>query len=795
MKRWIIKNSLTEDLQLHNSKLINNLLISRGIIKKDEADSFLNPDIKELHNPFLLKDMDRAVERIDTAIKKREKVTIYGDYDVDGITSTSILYRALKKLGVEVNYYIPDRMNEGYGINNEAIEYIKTLLTNLIITVDCGITSVDEVEYAKALGMDIIITDHHECMGLIPDTIVINPKRRDCIYPFKHLAGCGVALKLVQALWIHYGLTGFEDLLDIAAIGTVADIVELQGENRIIVKNGLKAIDKSDKCGIKAIKSAAGIDKSITSYNIAYQISPRINAAGRLSNAKIAVELFTTCDMDKAFQIAKYLDQENKNRQRIEDEILNDAIRKIQKEYDLRYDRVIVLSSPDWHVGVVGIVASRLLERLRRPVILICEDGDTGRGSGRSIKGFNLFENLCKCSDVLTKFGGHELAAGLSIETGRIGELRERLNRLAYEVDAECFIDKICIDMKISEEDINLETAEVLKLFEPYGCGNSAPLLCMEDLSVISKKGVGSQEKHVKLYLEKNGRRFDAIYFNGGSEILNKEWNSIDAAFNIDINEWNSNRNVQLMIRDIKPHKRWLTDSIYSNYYRHIRFMLNNKEGKFSSDNINFIKKDECFLKDFAYFKKGYILISSYSSIKEIEFLTDLLDVNYNINKGLESQIIICPNVDGLDFGGNEVLIYDFLPGEYEYETVVRRSGNKVFQFYDSSIIKKINEFIESISVDEKIVFKLYDDLMYNEIIGTIKEIAERYNINPYKAYSIINYLNNTGAVDILVKKDILKIKCRKEHTVINYFENPNDKYVCKLNKIKTIIKSSMGEE
>jgi single-stranded-DNA-specific exonuclease len=548
MKRWIIKNKITDGITVHSNKLINNLLLSRGIRESSEVHKFLKADLEGLHNPFLLKDMDRAVERIDDAIRKREKIVIYGDYDVDGITSTSILYRAFKKLGIDVSYYIPDRMSEGYGINKEAIEYIKSLATDLIITVDCGISAIEEVEYAKSLGIDIIITDHHECKENIPDTIVINPKRRDCSYPFKSLAGCGVAFKLVQALWMKYNLSGFEELLDIAAIGTIADIVDLRGENRIITKNGLKKIITSEKCGIRALKTISGIGDNVSSYSVAFQIAPRINAIGRLRDAKIAVELFTTNDYDKAMQIAKYLDQENKNRQKIEEEILNEALIKIENEVNMKEDRVIVLSSPNWHIGVVGIVASRIVERFNRPVILICEEGEKGRGSGRSIEGFNLFDNLCECKDILLKFGGHELAAGLSIEVSKISELRQRLNELAKKVDSECFLSKLNIDMEVNPEDVSLETAETLKMFEPFGCGNPAPLFYMEQLSVLMKRGIGNKEQHLKLLLEKDGYRYDGISFNGSKDYLDKDWDYVDVAFNMDVNEWNNNKNVQLKL-------------------------------------------------------------------------------------------------------------------------------------------------------------------------------------------------------------------------------------------------------
>lgn len=553
MKKWVVKNIIDKNLNICDSNLISNLLYSRGIKTEIDIDEFLYPSIDKLYSPFGLKDMDRAIETIDSAIKGQKKIIIYGDYDVDGITSTSILYRALKRLGVEVGYYIPDRVNEGYGINLEAIDYLKSIATDLIITVDCGVSSIKEVEYAKKLGMQIIVTDHHECQSEIPDTIVVNPKRKDCTYPFKYLSGCGVALKLVQALWFHYGLTGFDDYLDVAAIGTIADVVSLTGENRIIVKNGLKMLKTSDKCGIKAIKEVFGLKGDINSYNVAFQIAPRINAVGRLSNAKIAVELFTTNDYDKALQIAKFLDQENKNRQQIEEEILNDAIEQIESSSALKYDRVIVLSSDKWHIGVVGIAASKVCERYNRPVILICTEGENGRGSGRSIEGFNLFEHLCKCSEYLTKFGGHEMAAGISIEKKNIGAFRKKINELAEKVSSDIFEEKLYLDLCIDEKSVNMENAEMIQNLQPFGAGNPSPVFMIDGVHIKSKKIIGKNEKHIKLYLEKNDCTFDAVYFNGVETVNGLDTDDIDIAFNININEWNNKKNVQLVIKDVRP--------------------------------------------------------------------------------------------------------------------------------------------------------------------------------------------------------------------------------------------------
>ncbi|MCX7695155.1 MAG: single-stranded-DNA-specific exonuclease RecJ [Caloramator sp.] len=757
MKKWVIKKVEQVNQNLHKNRIISALLNSRGISLPKEALDFLNPKIENLLNPYLLRDMDRAVERIDLAIKKREKIVIYGDYDVDGITSTSILMRAFRKLGVDVSFYIPDRLNEGYGINKDAIDYIKQLATDLIITVDCGITAVEEVEYVKQLGMDIIITDHHECKEVIPDTYVINPKRQDCTYPNKNLAGCGVAFKLVQALWMKYNLSGFEELLDLCAIGTIADIVEITGENRIIVSQGIKKLQHSEKCGIKALKSVAGIS-DVTSYGIAFQIAPRINAVGRLSDARIAVELFTTTDEDKAMQIAKYLDQENRSRQKIEEEILNESLIMIQNKFDLTKDRVIVLSSPFWHVGVVGIVASRLVERFHRPVILLCEDKEgMCKGSGRSIEGFNLFENLLKCDDILVKFGGHELAAGLTVEKSKIDELIRRLNEYAKEMDVEMFLPKLYIDLEMSTEDITFETAEEIKKLEPYGFGNPSPIFYMENLKVVSKRAVGSNNKHLKLLLDKDNMTYDGVYFNGYEELKDKEWDNIDVVFNLDINEWNNTRNLQLLIKAVRPHFKWVSEYFKSNYYRYLKFIDNNILSSSNIDSINFIPKNENFLKEFVYFKKGYILVSSKKSLDELKYFIDFYKVNFSKNDGFDAQIIVCPNVDEIDFMNSEVLIYDFLPGIYEYERVLN-SAKKVYNFYEEETLVLIDDFFEDIKINKEILFKVYSDLLYNEIVGTVDELAIKYNINPYQMYKIILALKNSEVAKVFIKNDLLKL-------------------------------------
>lgn len=793
MKKWIVKDTDTYKEKLHSNEFLNRLLISRGIKNSTESEMFLNPSIGSLYNPFLLKDMDRAIERIDEVIKKGQKIVIYGDYDVDGITSTSILFRAFKKLGIDVSYYIPDRLEEGYGLNLSAIKYLKSLQTDLIITVDCGISAIEEVNEIKDLGMDVIITDHHECREIIPDTIVINPKREDCTYPCNSLAGCGVAFKLIQALWMYYDIDGVDEFLDIAAIGTIADIVELKGENRIIAKHGMEKLINTDKCGLIALKSIAGIEGKVSSGTIAFQIAPRINAIGRLRDAKIAVELFTTSDYDKAMQIAKYLDQENKNRQKIEEEILNEVMIKITNEIDLQKDKVIVVSSSNWHIGVVGIVASKIVDIFHRPTIILCEEDNLARGSGRSIEGFNLFDSLVGCDDILESYGGHEMAAGLKIDISKIDILKEKLNSYADKEDVDIFIRRLNIDMMLEADDINFENLDMVKNLEPFGQGNPTPIFGLENLSLISKKYVGSGEKHVKFQFIKSGIYYDGILFNYGSNYIDKDWENVDIAFNMDENNWMGRRNIQFIIRDMKPYNKWVKNNLKENYYKYLKTILNNEYKNYSMDNVDFIKKDMEFLKEFLCFEKGYVLVSSKESLDELEHLFDIFDFSGTNSINRNSGIILCPNINNIDFNG-DVLIYDFLPSELDYEKVCEKTYGKVYNFYDEKLINKIDSFLNEVSLTKEAVEYFINSVSEEEICGKLTDIAKKFKLNSYQIYVIITYLRKKGIIEILSNKDKIKIQINNMDYNIE-LDNINNIILQKINEVKNKVQKFCKED
>ena len=560
-KKWLLKEFDKDCVvgiskELHISPITAIILYNRGIRDKESIKAFLNSDYKSLHDPFLLKDMDKAVERINKAKNDGEKITIYGDYDVDGITSIAILYKQLTRLGFEVDYYVPDRIQEGYGVNKDALDKIKDSGTSLIITVDTGITAVDETEYAKSLGMDLIITDHHECKESIPDAYAaIDPKRKDCKYPFKNLAGVGVAFKLIQALETPLDLENLLDrYADLVCLGTVADISPLVDENRIFVKEGLKEFDNTKNIGLKAlIDVSTNNSKAITTSTIGYIIAPRINASGRLGCASRSVEMFLTDDKEKAYELANDLCKENTIRQQTEQMMFAEALEYIENHPEIKEDKVLVIPHENWHHGIVGIVSSKITEKFYKPSILFAIDGEEAKGSGRSISGFNLFEALEDSSDLLLKFGGHELAAGLSIKTENIDKFREAINSyIPKSKDSVEITPTVSIDAIIKVAYINLDTVDDINKLQPFGVDNPTPVFAVKNIR-IHRISTMSEGKHLRMTLHKDGKFFDTVGFGMG-EYYNhlKEGDFVDVAFGIDINDYKGFQNVQLILKDIK---------------------------------------------------------------------------------------------------------------------------------------------------------------------------------------------------------------------------------------------------
>ncbi|MBO5939475.1 MAG: single-stranded-DNA-specific exonuclease RecJ [Clostridia bacterium] len=560
------------------------LLYNRGYHTPEEAERFLKLEQENFHDPYLLADMDRAVERIFRAVEDHEKIYIYGDYDVDGVTSVTALYLYLRELGCDVGIKIPKREGEGYGVSCAAIDALASEGTTLIITVDTGITANDEVLYAKELGVDFVITDHHECRTELPQACaVVNPHRPDCPYPFKELAGVGVVFKLLCACEIKRCrdmerpiIDGIRrvcmNYADLTAIGTIADVMPVIDENRMIISLGLKLMENTSRQGLRALIEASsrrGSDdtpKKITSGLIGFGVAPRINAAGRIGDATVAVRLLLEEDEERAQIAAEELCEINRHRQAEENEISIEAYQKIENSFDPENDLVIVLDSNHWHQGIIGIVASRITEKYGLPSILISFDPlteedhplDDGKGSGRSIKGMNLVEALNYCDDLLLKYGGHELAAGLTIKRANLEKFRQKINEYAKNhLNEDIF--RICIDADcaIRMKNVTMQLAKELLLLEPFGTGNLAPIFMMRDVTVKKMTSIGSG-KHTRLLLEQDGVCMTALYFGVALEELGFTLGDvIDVLFHIDINDYKNVQSVQMILQDARIAERY----------------------------------------------------------------------------------------------------------------------------------------------------------------------------------------------------------------------------------------------
>ena len=537
-------------------ELLSELLSSRSVGSPEEAAALLERERTLSYSPFLMKDMDKAVARIRLALADGERMAVFGDYDVDGITSTVLLVDYLRGKGADCLKYIPRRVEDGYGLGKEALRSLRERGVTLVITVDCGITGVEEARFAKEIGLDLVITDHHECREVLPEAeAVVDPRRPDCPYPFKHLAGVGVALKLALALDEQREEALFARYCTLAAIGTVADVMQMTGENRTIVCRGLEAIGSTDFLGLRALLQETGLaDKEVTSVQIGFVLAPRINAAGRMGEAELAADLLLTDDPACAELMARELCGLNRERQAVEQEIFAQAVEQI--EYLPAGERsALVLSSEVWHQGVVGIVASRLSEKYSCPSFMIHLQNGVGKGSCRSYGGFNLFAALESCQDLLVDFGGHELAAGFNIREEDIPPFRQRMNRYVCDFcKGEKPVSSLAVDVIIRRpECITLEEIDALSRLEPYGAGNERPVFALMGARVESMQGVG-QNRHLKLRLVKGECRLDAIFFSATAAACGVSAGMrVDAAFHLQINEFRGVSTVQLQLVDLRP--------------------------------------------------------------------------------------------------------------------------------------------------------------------------------------------------------------------------------------------------
>ena len=527
------------------------ILVSRGITEYEDVEEFFDSDFS-FCDPYLIADMDKAVERIEKAIENKEKICVFGDYDADGVTATALMYSYLVSRQADVMYYIPDRVSEGYGMNKDAVTYLHEKGVNLIVTVDNGISAIDEISYANSLGIETVVTDHHHVGEILPDAVaVIDPHREDCNLHFKDWAGVGVAFKVVCAL----EKGDYSDILnryaDIVAVGTIADVVDLKDENRAIVKYGVAKINSNPCSGINALRQIAGVsEKKLNAVGVTYSLAPRINAAGRIESAITALKLLLCDDLISALQIGEQVDLCNRQRHEYESEIMESAISHIESNEQLKYARVIVVCGEGWHHGVIGIVAARITEKYGKPTIVITFDGDEGTGSARSINGFSVYDAIKSCEDLLTHFGGHTLAAGLGVKRENVGEFYRRINEFASTVPET--VPTLLLDCKLNPAYIDAALVESLETLEPFGAGNPQPLFGIFGVTLESIRPVG-EGKHLRLSFSKGNTQFVAMKFSTTlSDFQFCEGDIVDLAVRIDKNEYRGEVKASVQIRDMR---------------------------------------------------------------------------------------------------------------------------------------------------------------------------------------------------------------------------------------------------
>lgn len=548
--------------ELNISHVLANLLVQRSITTFDKAKEFFRPSLDNLHDPYLMKDMDKAIDRLELALEKEQNILVYGDYDVDGTTSVALTYSFLRRFYDRIDYYIPNRYSEGYGISHKGIDYAADRNVSLIIALDCGIKAVEKIDYAKKKGIDFIICDHHTPGSQLPKAAaVLDPKRSDCLYPFKELSGCGVGFKMLQAYSMRKSIP-FEELydyIDLVAVSIASDIVPIIGENRILTHFGLKKLEDTPCTGLKAIKGVAGIeDRPISVEDIVFRIGPRINAAGRMESGKQAVDLLISQNPEEAIVLCDKINTHNQTRRNIDKNITEEATKEIN-EFSKKYKYSNVLYNAAWHKGVVGIVASRLIESHYKPTIVLTESNGFATGSARSVDGFDLYEAINECSDLLESFGGHMYAAGLTLKMENVQKLRDRFEEVVKErITPEQLVPQIDIDAELNFHDITPKFYRILKQFEPFGPGNMNPVFFAENVADNGQgRKVGSGGDHVKLNLIQEENPFDdipAIAFNQGNK-FNKitGGNTFDIAYTITENHFRGETTLQLNIKDIKP--------------------------------------------------------------------------------------------------------------------------------------------------------------------------------------------------------------------------------------------------
>ncbi len=811
-KKWTLKHRTLKhkgsvkatDLsnKINISPEISQILNNRGINDEKDAEIFMNPSLEYLRDPFLMKDMKKATDRIKKAIENKERIYIYGDYDVDGVSSTSILYIYFKSIGFPVKYYIPNRLEEGYGINEEAIKKISDDGCDLIITVDCGITSVKEVELAKELGMDVIITDHHECQSDIPNAYaIVNPKQEECNYPFDMLCGCGVAFKMIQALTDKEEFkSSMFDYLEIVTLATICDIVPLIDENRIIVKNGLKLMKEGKNLGLRELIKVCGIETSkIGSSHIGYSVGPRINASGRLGYSYLGVQLFTTDFEDEAKEIANILESKNIERQMIESKMYKEAEDVIASDEKYKDDKVLVVAKEGWQHGIIGIVASKLTEKYYKPTILLTIEEGEATGSARSIKGFSIFDALVSCKDLMNKFGGHEQAAGLALNAENIEELRRRVNEIAdYNLTKEDLIENIKVEYELEEKSATLELVDNLHKLEPFGLSNPSPRFIMRDLLLTNIYKMGKNKQHLKLICE-NEKSYECVGFNMAYLADNfQEGDKIDVLFQVDENNFNNERKVQFLLKDIRlSHPKLATSN-------NLSLKLFEKISPIDIDNLYNIHTVEDYLSInidgdkniniFDYIKEDTLIITNtlngfYRALSDIS-LTDLdYGINYNhiYEKNNKVQLIFSPNIDKIDLKRyNSIILYDFLYNKGEYSYLNQNILNKevIIKYYSDEDKIYLKNIIDNIVPSREEFINIYKQMLVSkELQLKLTELKTVFKLLPLKIFIILKVFRELNLLNFEINYE--------ENTIAIYLlEKPNKK----LNLNESVILNNLKE-
>lgn len=790
-KKWTLKHKgKIEESDLSKkfkiSPEISQILSNRGIDNEKDAEIFMNPSLEYLRDPFLMKDMKKATDRIKKAIENKERIYIYGDYDVDGVSSTSVLYLYFKSIDFPVKYYIPNRLEEGYGINEDAIKKIHDDGCDLIITVDCGITSVKEVELANDLGIDVIITDHHECQSEIPDAFaIVNPKQEDCNYPFDMLCGCGVAFKMIQALTDEEEFkTSMFDYLEIVTLATICDIVPLVDENRIIVKNGLKLMKEGKNLGLRELIKVCGIETNkIGSSHIGFSVGPRINASGRLGYSYLGVQLFTTDIEEEAKEIANILEAKNIERQMIESKMYKEAEDLISSDERYKDDKVLVIAKEGWQHGIIGIVASKLTEKYYKPTILLTIEDDEATGSARSIKGFSIFDALVSCKDLMNKFGGHEQAAGLALDAKNIEELRKRVNEIAdYNLTKEDLIENIKVEYELEEESVTLDLVDNLHKLEPFGLSNPSPRFIMRDLLLTNIFKMGKNKQHLKIMVE-NEKSYECVGFNMSYLSDNFQiGDKIDVLFQLDENNYNNERKVQFLLKDIRlSHpKSSSTNDLSIELFEKISPADEN-----SLYSINMSEEDLLIDTDgnkdiniFDYIEENTLVIANtlngfYRALSDISLTEIDYEINFNqINeKNNKVQLIFSPNIDKIDLKRyNSIILYDYLynKGEYSYLNKNILNSGSIIKYYSDEDKIYLKNIMDNIVPSREEFISIYKQMLISkELDVKLNELKKVFKLLPLKTFIIlkvfkelnllnfnINYNENSIVIYLLKKPD-----------------------------------------